>query len=46
MHAICDITVVLKEVAQNPAVLATRDSGKTLAKRLLLLYCKSSVATI
>ena len=39
IHAIHDITVVVKKVAQNPAVLASYymyvDSHETLAKRLL-----------
>ena len=32
IHTIPDITVTVKKVAQNPAVLANRDSYKTLAK--------------
>ena len=32
IHAICDIAVAVKKVAQNPAVLASRNSYQTLAK--------------
>ena len=32
IHAICDIAVAVKKVAQYPAVLASRNSYQTLAK--------------
>ena len=32
LRAICDITVAVKKVAQNPVVLTSRNSYRTLAK--------------
>ena len=32
LRAICDIAVTVKKVAQDPAVLASRNSYRTLAK--------------
>ena len=46
IHATCDITAVLKKVAQNPAGLTSRNSYKILANTLLYFYSESSVATI
>ena len=51
IHAICDITIVVKMLLKiQQCQLATRDSYKRQAKRLLQLviasYCKSSMATI
>ena len=47
LRAICYIKLVVK-VCSKPSIVssATRDSYRTLAKRLLYLYCKSSMATI